>query len=170
MLISPPSLDLAAHLFRARLFAVEGFGLWDNWWYSGHDVLGYSVLFPAVSAAVGPQLAAACAAVATAAVFEPLARRHFGDDAWLGAVLFGAATATNLYTGRLAFAFGLLPALGAVAALDRTRTVLACALAAICALCSPVAALFAALACAGVGLAALLRARRVRAVAPAGAV
>ena len=45
---------------------------------------------------------------------SPLARRHFGPDAWLGAVLFGAATATNLYTGRLAFAFGALPALGAV--------------------------------------------------------
>lgn len=46
VIISPPSLDLAAHLLRAKLFGAEGFGLWNNWWYSGHHVPGYSVLFP----------------------------------------------------------------------------------------------------------------------------
>ena len=56
------------------------------------------------------QLAAALAAVVTAALFEMLIRRHFGPDAWLAAAWFGAATATDLYTGRLPFAFGLVPA------------------------------------------------------------
>jgi hypothetical protein len=149
VLVAPPSLDLAAHLFRARLFGAEGFGLWNNWWYSGHDIVSYSVLFPAVSAALTPQLASALAATGTAALFEPLARRHFGSDAWLGAFVFGAATTTDLYTGRLALAFGALPALAAVLAVDRRRTSLACALALLTALCSPVAALFAALAAAG---------------------
>jgi len=148
VIVSPPSLDLAAQMFRAQLFRVEGFGVWDDWWYSGHHIVGYSLLFPPFSAALSPQLAAAIAATATAAAFEPLARRHFGADAWLGAVVFGAATAVNLYTGRLAFAFGALPAIGALVALDRGRTRLACALAALTALCSPVAALFAALAAA----------------------
>ena len=64
--------------------------------------------------------------------------------------MFGAATATNLYTGRLAFAFGALPALGAILALDVRRDKLACALALLSALCSPVAALFAAIV--GLGL------------------
>ena len=123
VIVSPASLDLADHLFRAQLFRDEGFGLWNNLWYSGHHIVGYSVLFPAVSALLSPQLAGALAATGTAALFEPLARRHFGDDAWLGAVLFGAATAIDLYTGRLAFAFGALPALGAVVALDRGATV-----------------------------------------------
>src|SRR5436305_8976444 len=118
VIVSPPSLDLAAHLFRAHLFGVAGFGIWNNYWYSGHHIVGYSVLFPAVSAALTPQLAGALAATGTAALFEPLARRYFGHDAWLGAVIFGAATATNLYTGRLAFAFGALPALAAISALD----------------------------------------------------
>ena len=76
VVISPPSLDLAAHLFRAQLVREEGFGLWNNFWYSGHHIVGYSVLFPAVSAELSPQLAAAIAATGTAAVFEPLARRH----------------------------------------------------------------------------------------------
>ncbi len=146
VLVSPPSLDLAAHLFRAQLFRMEGFGFWNNWWYSGHDTPGYSVLFPPVSAALSPQLAAALAAVGTAALFEMLAYRHFGSDSWLGATMFAAATATNLFTGRLAFAFGALPAIAAVVALDRNRPKTAAGLAVLSGLCSPVAALFAAVA------------------------
>jgi hypothetical protein len=170
VILSPTSLDLADHLFRAQLFRDEGFGLWNNLWYSGHHIVGYSVLFPAVSALLSPQLAGALAATGTAALFEPLARRHFGAGAWLGAVLFGAATAIDLYTGRLAFAFGALPALAAVVALDRDRVALACGLALLSALCSPVAALFAALAAAGYSLGALWRARRLAPALPAASV
>ena len=170
VVISPPSLDLASHLFRAQLFREEGFGLWNNFWYSGHHIVGYSVLFPAVSAELSPQLAAAIAATGTAAVFEPLVRRHFGPRAWLGAIVFGAATAVDLYTGRLAFAFGALPALGALLALDSGRRRLACALALLSALCSPVAALFAALAACACALGALISQRRVRPALPGVAV
>jgi hypothetical protein len=166
VIIAPASLDLADHLFRAQLFRDEGFGLWNNLWYSGHHIVGYSVLFPAVSALLSPQLAGALAATGTAALFAPLARRHFGERAWLGALLFGAATAIDLYTGRLAFAFGALPALGAVVALDRGATALAGALALLSALCSPVAALFAALIAAGYAVGGLWRERRVRAAVP----
>ena len=160
VLVSPPSGDLPAHLFRAWLFSKDPFGIWNNLWYSGHHIVGYSLLYPAASAALTPQLAAALAATASAAVFELLAYRRFGEDAWLGAVLFAAATATDLFAGRLAFAFGALPALCAVLALDRGRTLTAAALALLSALCSPVAALFAALA----GAAHALATRR-----PAGA-
>ncbi len=166
VIVSPPTQDLAAHLFRAQLFAQQGFGLWNDYWYGGHHILGYSVLFPAVSALLTPQLAAALAATATAAVFEPLARRHFGERAWLGAALFGAATAINLYTGRLPLAFGALPALAAIAALDRGHPASAAGLAFLSALCSPVAALFAALAAAGYALAAALRESPRRGRAP----
>jgi hypothetical protein len=145
VIVSPPSFDLAAHLLRAQLFRSEGFGLWNNWWYAGHNTLGYSVLFPPVSALLSPQLAAAIAATATAALFELLAREHFGPDAWVGSTWFGAATATNLFTGRLAFAFGLLPAVATMLALQRRRPWIAAGLAVITALASPVAALFAAL-------------------------
>jgi hypothetical protein len=170
VIVDPPSIDLAAQLFRAHLFAQQGFGLWNNYWYGGHHILGYSVLFPAVSAGLTPQLAAALAATATAAVFEPLARRHFGEQAWLGAILFGAATATDLYTGRLALAFGVLPALGAVAALDIGATTAACLLACLAALCSPVAALFAALAAAAYAAGAFIADRRIGPTLPGAAV
>jgi hypothetical protein len=160
VVISPPSGDLPAHLFRAKLFSLEGFGLWNNLWYGGHNTLGYSVLFPPVSAALTPQIAAAIAAVLTAALFEMLIRRHFGPDAWLAALWFGAATATNLYTGRLPFAFGLMAAAACALALQRGRPRLACALAFLTALCSPVAALFAGLAGAAYALGSYARARR----------
>src|SRR5438552_9640834 len=42
VIASPPSLDLAAHVLRARLFSAEGFGIWNNWWYGGHHVVLYS--------------------------------------------------------------------------------------------------------------------------------
>jgi hypothetical protein len=172
VVVSPPSGDLAAHMFRARLFSEDPFGIWNNYWYSGHHIVGYSLLFPAAAAALTPQIAAALAAVGTAALFEPLAYRRFGTDAWLGACVFAAATATDLFTGRLAFAFGALPALAAVLALDRERTWIACGCALLSALCSPVAALFAAIA----GAAYMIGERRpagalvaVAALAPVGA-
>jgi hypothetical protein len=161
VIIAPPSRDLPAHLFRAQLFRAAGFTIWNNLWYAGHHVLGYSVLFPPVSATLTPQLAAAIAAVGTAAVFEPLARRNFGPEAWLGALVFGVAAATNLYAGRLVFAFGLLPAIGAALALDRRRTTLAAMLAVLTALSSPVAALFLAVFATAAAIGALYAERRL---------
>ncbi len=163
VIISPSSVDLAAHLFRAQMFREQGFAVWNNYWYSGNAVLGYSVLFPAVSAALTPQLAAALAATGTATVFTVLARRHFGPRGWVGAMLFGAATAADLYSGRLAFAFGALPALGAILALDCELPALAVALAILSALCSPVAALFAALMATGHALGGVIAIRHTTA-------
>ncbi|HUE29198.1 MAG TPA: hypothetical protein VMP89_20655 [Solirubrobacteraceae bacterium] len=166
VIVSPPSGDLAAHMLRAKLFATEGFGIWNNWWYAGHHVLLYSVLFPPLAAALTPQLVAAIAATGSAALFEPLARRHFGEQAWLGSLWFAAATATSLYTGRLTFAFGMLPAVAAVLALQRGRPWLAALLAFLTALSSPVAAVFAALAGAAAAIAALAAERRIRPALP----
>jgi hypothetical protein len=161
LILSPVSVDLAAHLLRAKLFKLEGFGIWDNWWYAGHDTPGYSVLFPPVAAALGPQLAAAIAVVGTVGVFEPLARRHFGEDAWLGALWFAVGAATDLFSGRLTFAFGLLPAVGAMLALSHGRRWLAAGLCLVTALASPVAALFTALAGLAVALRALASSREI---------
>ena len=166
MIISPRSEDLAAHLLRAKLFATEGFGIWNNWWYAGHNVPGYSVLFPPLGALLTPQVAGAIAIVPSAALFESMAHRRFGPDAWLGALWFGAATGTSLFTGRLTFAFGLLPALGTAFALQRRRTGMAVALAAITALASPVDAVFAALAGVAQAAGAYIQERRLAAALP----
>src|SRR5436309_11350578 len=121
VIVSPTSLDLAAHLFRARLIGAEGFGIWDNWWYAGHSTPGYSVLFPPLAYLLSPQVVGAISAVISAALFEALAYRRFGRDGWVGALWFGLATATNLYTGRLTFAFGVMFGVAAALALQRHR-------------------------------------------------
>src|SRR5579862_7882561 len=134
VIVSPASLDLPAHLLRAKLFSVEGFGLWNNWWYGGHDTPGYSVLFPPLAALLTPQVVGALSTTATAALFEPLARARFGRHAQLGAVWFAAGTALDLFTGRLTFAFGLLFAVAVAFALQRRRHGIAVVLAVLTAL------------------------------------
>ena len=79
--------DLAAHLYRADLFAREGFTIWNGNWYGGHHTPAYSVLFPPLAHLLTPQVAGAIAAVAAAALFEPLARSQFGERAQLGRAL-----------------------------------------------------------------------------------
>ncbi len=166
VIIAPRSEDLAAHLLRAKLFAAAGFGLWNNWWYAGHNVPGYSVLFPPLGALLSPQLVAAISVPVSAALFEALVHRRFGEDAWLGALWFAVAASTSLFTGRLTFALGLALAVGSALALQRERPGLAAALAALTALGSPVDALFAALAGAAQAAAALWQERKVRAALP----
>ena len=71
--------DLAAHLYRADLFAREGFTIWNGNWYGGHHTPAYSVLFPPLAHYLTPQVAGEFAAVAAAALFEQLVRAQFGE-------------------------------------------------------------------------------------------
>jgi hypothetical protein len=149
----PPSADLAAQTFRSELFADQGFAVWSNAWYSGHHLPGYSLLFPPLAAWLDPRLVGALAAVASAGLFGALAYGQFGSRARLGVLWFAAATATNLFTGRLTFALGVALGLAALLALQRGRGRWAVALAALTSLASPAAGLFLAIAGAAVAIA-----------------
>src|SRR5918912_2851325 len=72
VVIAPPSADLAAQLYRVQLFERHGFTLWDNAWYGGHHMPGYSVLFPPLAALLGARVVGALSAVAAAWLFERL--------------------------------------------------------------------------------------------------
>ena len=146
LILEPPSADLAAQTFRSDLFASHGFLLWNNYWYGGHYLPGYSVLFPPLGAALGPRLVGALAAVTAAGLFGALARHGHGDRARLATLWFGAATAAMLFSGRLTFALGIAIGLGALLALQRQRPLLAAGLALLTVCGSPVAGLFLALA------------------------
>ena len=106
LVLAPPSADLAAQEYRADL----GLVLWDNGWYGGHHMPGYSVLFPPLAGVLGPRLVGALSAVAAAWLFERLVRDLDGGRA--AALWFAVATATSLITGRLTFALGVAVGLG----------------------------------------------------------
>jgi hypothetical protein len=140
MLIAPPSADLAAQAYRSGL----GLVLWDGSWYGGHHMPGYSVLFPPMAAVVGPRLVGVVSAVAAAWLFERLVKDL--DGGRMAALWFAVASITSLLTGRLTFALGVAIGLACVLAAARGRPQLACVLAAVTSLASPVAGAFVALA------------------------
>jgi hypothetical protein len=150
---APPSQDLAAATFRAEFFERNGFESFNELWYSGHNLLSYSVLYPPVAALLGPRETGAIAVVAAAAVFGLLARRRFGEAATVPALWFGAGVALWLLTGRMPFLAAVPFGLAAVLAADRAHPAAAAALAVLTALTSPVAGLFVALAGAALALA-----------------
>jgi hypothetical protein len=142
VVLRPPSVDLAAQLFRTELFASHGFLAWNNYWYGGHYLLGYSVLFPPLGAAVGATVVGGFAAVAATGFFGLLVDRHYGSGARLATFWFGAGTITMLLSGRLTFALGVAIGLAALVALDRDRPLLAMPLALATSCASPVAGFF----------------------------
>jgi hypothetical protein len=141
-LLGPRTADLAAQQYRAGL----GLVLWDDGWYGGHHMPGYSVLFPPLAALVGPKLVGAGAAVAASALFERLAQERFGGaGARVGALWFAVGMAATLVSGRLTFALGVALGVGAILLATRRRPGAACAAAVATTLASPVAGVFLAL-------------------------
>jgi hypothetical protein len=146
LLLAPPSADVAAQEYRAA----RGLVLWDNGWYGGHHMPGYSLLFPPLASALGARLVGALSAVAAAWAFERVLRATRVDPpaARVAALWFAAGTATTLVSGRLTFALGVAFGLAALLAAVHGRRSAAAALGALAALASPVAGAFVALAAA----------------------
>jgi hypothetical protein len=146
LILEPPSADLAAQVYRSDYFGREGFALWDNAWYAGHHMPGYSLLFPPLGWLLDPRVVGALCAVASAYLFERIADEHFHyAEGRPGVVWFGFATSLNLITGRLAFGLGVTLGLATILAVTHHRQVLGVALAVATTLASPVAGVFLAL-------------------------
>jgi hypothetical protein len=146
LVLAPRSPDLAAQTYRATLFESSGFTLWDNNWYGGHHLPGYSLVFPWLALLVGIRLVGALAVLLSTFAFERIALEVYGPRARWGAVCFAVAAAGDVWIGRLTFALGVTFAMLAVLALVRERPWLAGVLTAVCAATSPVAGLLLALA------------------------
>jgi hypothetical protein len=159
LLAGPHSPDLAAQVYRVKLFEASGFSIWDDNWYGGHHMPGYSLLFPWAALLVGMRLVGALSVLASTWAFERLVVPLYGPGARWAALCFAAAAVGDLWIGRHTFAFGVAFGVLAVLALVRGRLLGAGLLAAGCSAASPVAGLLLALA----GATHVLAERRLRA-------
>ena len=145
LIADPHTPDLAAQVYRAGLFQRVGFVLWDEHWYAGHHLPGYSLLFPPLASLLGVRTVGVLSVLASVALFERLVLTLYGPRARWASVWFAVAAVGDVWIGRLSFALGVPFALAAVLALLRERRPLAGVLAALCAAASPVAGLLLAL-------------------------
>ena len=147
LIAAPASADLAAASYRSYLFGRAGFTVWDNSWYGGHHLPAYSVLAPALGWLIGPRLLATVSMVIATALFCALIEGRVPHRATrLAGLWFALGAAVALLSCRVPFNLGLAIGLGALLLAQRGRRVGAVALALVCALASPVAGGFLALA------------------------
>ena len=106
LIVDPRTPDLAAQVYRANLFREAGFLVWDSRWYGGHDMPGYSLVFPPLGALMGVRAVGAAAVLASAALFERIVVRAYGRAARWGAVWFALAALGDAWSGRITFALG----------------------------------------------------------------
>jgi hypothetical protein len=153
LILDPHTPDLAAQVYRIDLFRALGFAVWDEHWYGGHHLPGYSLLFPPLGSLLGLRLLASLSVLASVVLFERLARAVYGAPARWAACWFAVAAVADVWVGRVAFALGVSLALASGLALLRGRPALAAPLAALCAAASPVAGVLLGLAALSVALA-----------------
>ncbi len=151
LLVAPRTPDLAAAAYRVDLFKHAGFAIYDEHWYAGHDVPGYSVLFAPLAWLLGLRAVGALSVLVSVACFEGATRVAYGSSARWATVAFAAAAVGDVWIGRVAFALGVSFALGATLVYARrggspAGALAAGALAAASAAASPVAGALLALA------------------------
>ncbi|MEA2222291.1 MAG: hypothetical protein QOH83_667 [Solirubrobacteraceae bacterium] len=141
--LQPHTADLAAQVYRTGLFERAGWVLWDNNWFGGHHLPGYSLFTPWLMAHLGIGVTGAIAAATTTLGFAAIVRakrraRWLWPTAWVA-----WAAAGDLLIGRVTYSVGLALAVLAVLVLVLERRMLvACVLGALSAAASPVAGLF----------------------------
>ncbi len=117
LLVAPRTPDLAAAAYRLDLFKHLGFAVYDEHWYGGHELPGYSVLFPPLAWLLGLRAVGALSVLVSTLCFERIAVAVYGRSARWASVPFALAAVGDVWIGRLAFALGLSFALAAVLAL-----------------------------------------------------
>lgn len=148
LLVDPRTPDLAAQVYRLGLYERAGLSVFDEHWYAGHALPGYSLLFGPLASVVGMRALAVVSVLVSVALFERIVLGVYGEEVCvgLGACLFAVAAVGDVWSGRLTFALGVALALVCVYALARERLLVAALAAGVCAAASPVAGVLLALA------------------------
>jgi len=138
----PPSPDLAAQVYRTHLFSTSGFSIWDNGWYAGHYLLGYSLIFPPLGSLLGIRVTGILAVTISTLIFRRLATLPAGLRTGPATMLFALSATGDLFIGRVTFALGVTFGLASVLAGVRGHRLFCGLLSLACAAASPVAAAF----------------------------
>lgn len=157
--------DFPAQQFRVWLFRRHGALLWNDQWYAGHPVTGYSLIFPPVAAAFGTTAVGVASCIASVTCLRLLLKGVVGAGVTAALLWFSVAIVGDLVVGRLPFALGTALGLAALLAIRRGASGRAALLAALSSLASPLAGAF--LLLVGVALAASVGWRRVAPLAVA---
>ena len=159
--LDPRTADLAAQVYRLGLYERVGLSVFDEHWYAGHALPGYSLLFGPLASLLGMRALAVVSVLVSVAIFERVVLDVYGGEVCVrwGACLFAVAAVGDVWAGRLTFALGVALAMVCVYALSRERLLMAALMAAVCAAASPVAGVL--LALAGLSYALARRAPRV---------
>ena len=134
--------DAPAEEYRVWVFQKFGFVLWNDQWYAGHHLLGYSLLFPPLAGLFSAALVGIVSCVATTVCITVLVRREAGHRHDLALLWLAAAVVVNLVVGRGPFALGLACVSVALVSVASGRSLWAAAAAAAASLASPLAGLF----------------------------
>ncbi len=79
-------------MYRVELFRSAGLAIWDEHWYAGHHLPGYSLLFPPLGALLGVRLLGALSVLLSTALFaaaDALGVRRAGGAMGRGVVRGG---------------------------------------------------------------------------------
>jgi hypothetical protein len=141
--------DLAAQEFYAWLFRAHPTAVWNDYWYGGHLLGGYSLLYPPLAGLLGARVVGALAAVAAAAAANTLfteAATGLGTRARRAAQLASAWFAVGVLqpfvVGQMPFIVGLAFGLAALVAVHRRSPWWAAAAALAASLSSPLVGAF----------------------------
>ena len=138
--------DWPAQEFRAQLARDVGLTAWNDQWYGGHPLAGYSLLYPPVSAVFGAAFTGVLAAVGCTWLVTRLLPPVDAGRRWFG-VSAAVCVGGNVFLGQVPFLLGLFFGLAAFLAVLRSEpswrasTVVAL-LAAAASLASPLAGFF----------------------------
>lgn len=136
----PYSPDLSAQLARADVVKSAGYVFWWTGWFGGLSTPSYSVIVPAIMAAVGVRLTAVLAVAASVGAATRLTKDTLRPR--LGAVTLSIASFADVLAGRVTFSVGFAIALWALVCIRDKRYAAAWVLTIVAFLATPLAALF----------------------------
>lgn len=139
-------VDWPAQVHRVEFFRLHGWAAFDTGWYGGHYPLAYSILYPLLATVAGYTVVSILSAAVASWAFDSLIRGRFEIAAGAGSICFAVGCGLEVAVGQLPFLLGAAFGLLTLAALQHRHPLLAAAVGVACALSSPLAAVFTALA------------------------